>query len=485
MRGRSLLIVLLFSLGLLLLVLPFYRPTDLPYLFLWVGRLHPLVLHFPIVLIILSLFFELGTRLKLVSIGSNVITITLLAAAATALVSISAGLFLFASGEYSGQLMDRHFWAGAITGAGICLAAGFQLISKRKPGYKPFYLFTLVGSSLAVGYTSHMGGSITHGEDYLTEYLPLILTAEAVDAVSPDEMLVYRDIITPILETKCISCHNNERAKGGLLTTSYQAILKGGESGKTSITAGVPEESELYARVTLPEGHSDRMPPEGKSPLSKEEIGLLRYWIENGAEEKLPLSEISKDTAVAPLVARLLPELTKYRRRQAVESLKLSELKKELEALAGNLFVTIQKDSAEEENLFAMRMRFPPAPFTNDQFRELAPYTDAFSKLSLVSSGIDDDGLYYLGQMKNLKKLYLQKTNIEGTGLVYLMKLPKLEVLNLSFTKIDDKAVLDLLQFPQLREVYLFGTNTSVEVVEAIRKNKPGLRVILEEGPYF
>jgi hypothetical protein len=108
-----------------------------------------------------------------------------------------------------------------------------------------------------------------------------------------------------------------------------------------------------------------------------------------------------------------------------------------------------------------------------------------FSRVSLASSGIDDAGLYYIGQMVNVRELYLQKTALEGPGILYLQKLPKLEVLNLSFTGIDDKAALDLLKFPSLREVYLYRTNTSMQVIEALRKYRPEVRFLVEEGPYF
>ena len=131
------------------------------------------------------------------------------------------------------------------------------------------------------------------------------------------------------------------------------------------------------------------------------------------------------------------------------------------------------------------RSRGATAPFTNDQFRELSPYFEVFSKVSLTSSGIDDAGLYYIGQMTNVRELYLQKTKLDGSGIIFLQNLPNLEILNLSFTKVDDKAALDLLKIPNLRQVYLYRTNTSMQVIEALRKYKPTVRFLLEEGPYY
>ena len=227
------------------------------------------------------------------------------------------------------------------------------------------------------------------------------------------------------------------------------------------------------------------MPPEGKTPLTENEIALLKFWIESGAKKEHQVAEARGDKKIAPIVEGLLPELTRYRRKAQIENIKLKTLEQELQEVAETLSLIITRDTVSEGNYFSIGMSFPPAPFTNDQFKTLHPYAEAFSKASLVSSGIDDAGLYYIGQMINLEKLFLQKTNINGSGLVYLQNLSKLKVLNLSFTKVDDKAAIDLLKIPSLQEVYLYRTNTSKEVVDALQKNKPGLKIYLQEGPYF
>jgi hypothetical protein len=227
------------------------------------------------------------------------------------------------------------------------------------------------------------------------------------------------------------------------------------------------------------------MPPEGKTPLMDSEIALLKFWVASGATDTLKVVEAQGVDTMTQVVKALLPELVKYRRRARIEKVRQQELEEELQQLATRLGIVIRRDSLSDENLFAISMKFPPAPFTNEQFRELSPYFEVFSKASLISSGIDDAGLYYIGQMVNLRELYLQKTGVDGSGILYLQKLPHLEVLNLSFTKVDDKSVIDLLAFPSLREVYLYRTNTSMQVIEALRKFKPEVRFLLEEGPYF
>lgn len=468
------------------LALPFYRPGQIPFLFLFIGRFHPLILHFPIVLIILALLFEVASRFYRLKIGENTVIVILVAAGISTFISIAAGFFLFASGDYSGNLMERHFWAGSITGAAIFFTIAFFFIYRSTTRFYYVYFTALLLSNAAVGYASHLGGSITHGQDYLTGHLQFIFHAVDGEEVKPEsEMLVYEDMIAPVFEAKCMSCHNNQRAKGGLLMTSYQDLLKGGESGHPSVTAGYPEESELYKRVVLPEDHKDRMPPEGKTFLKESEIALLKYWIASGAEQGQKVADARKVDTLQQVIGGLIPELAKYRRKTRIEKAKLKTLEAELQQVAAKLDITIRRDSFSEENLFTIAMKFPPAPFTNDQFRELSPYFEVFSKVSLTSSGIDDAGLYYIGQMRNVRELYLQKTNLDGAGIVYLQNLPNLEILNLSFTKTDDKAAIDLLKLHSLREVYLYRTNTSMQVIEALRKSKPTVRFLMVEGPYF
>jgi uncharacterized membrane protein len=480
------LIIILFFTGLLLLALPLFRPDDAPLFLLFLGRFHPLILHFPIVLIILVTLVELARRFTSLKIRKSVIKILLVAAALSTIASIGAGFLLYASGEYAGNLIDQHFWAAAITGFAILTTTALYFIYSDKKRYYSYYVGGLIISVTAVGYTSHVGGSVTHGQDYLTEHLLLIASEfKGSSARTESEMLVYEDMLAPIFEAKCLSCHNAQKSKGDLLMTSFENLLLAGKSGKPSLTVGDPEKSELYNRVVLAADHEDHMPPEGKTPMTENEIALLKFWIESGAANNQLVAEAKKTDTLAPVIEQLIPELSRYRMKVEIASLKTEAAQQELNKVADQLSISISRDSINEGNYFTLAMKFPPAPFTNEYFQKLKPYSDVFSSVSLTSSGINDDGLYYIGQMTNLRKLYLQKTKLNGSGLVYLQNLKNLEILNLSFTQIDDKSALDLLKFPNLKEVYLYRTNTSKEVVEALAKYRPDIKILIEEGPYF
>jgi uncharacterized membrane protein len=484
-RKRALLVAP-FLPAVLLLALPFYRPSDVPVLFQFIGRLHPLVLHFPIVLILVVLAVEVGKHFGWIKVRDKFVRVTLIAAGATTIISIIAGFFLYASGEYAGRLMDRHFWGGVITGVLTISTIAFYLTFRKKSFHHPIYVGGLIACTLSVAITSHLGGSLTHGEDFVTEPLLLMGDVPGKNIEKPEsEMLVYADMLAPIFEAKCLSCHNAQKSKGGFLMSSYQNLLKPGKSGLTSLVPSLPDSSEIFKRVDLPLDHKEHMPPSGKTPMTPDEVTLLKAWIEAGAPEDLTVSKARDQAQLNTTIENLLPELAKYRKKAAITFIKYRSLKRDLDEVALKLGINIQPDSTGDENYFTIGMRFPPAPFTNAQFRELKPYFDVFSKVSLTSSGLDDNGLYYISQMSNLKELYIQKTKLNGAGLVFLKNLNNLEVLNLSFTKVDDKSLIDLLNVPSLKTVYVYRTNTTKEVIEALGKHKSSLKILVEEGPYF
>ena len=88
--------------------------------------------------------------------------------------------------------------------------------------------------------------------------------------------------VKPILNKNCITCHGGVRQKGGFSLLFREEALAKTKSGKYAIIPGDPDHSELMRRITLREPE-DRMPYR-HDPLSKEEIDILRRWIEEGAQ---------------------------------------------------------------------------------------------------------------------------------------------------------------------------------------------------------
>jgi len=91
----------------------------------------------------------------------------------------------------------------------------------------------------------------------------------------------YFKEVKPLLETKCYSCHQGGKAKGGLRLDLHEAALKGGKSDGPAVAPGDVGGSSLIYRIGADAG-DDIMPPKGDG-FSEKEIALLTAWIEEGA----------------------------------------------------------------------------------------------------------------------------------------------------------------------------------------------------------
>lgn len=95
--------------------------------------------------------------------------------------------------------------------------------------------------------------------------------------------LSYDKDIKPIFEKSCFKCHGAEKQKGKLRLDSLEATLKGGEDGKIIEPGNSAKSSLVHAIARLDEDSA--MPPADKGePLKKEQIGLIRAWIDQGAK---------------------------------------------------------------------------------------------------------------------------------------------------------------------------------------------------------
>jgi len=141
---------------------------------------------------------------------------------------------------------------------------------------------------LLVLVTGHLGGSLTHGSDYLTQPLEhLSGDSEIVYKRKPipnvQEAMIYTDIIEPVFKNKCYGCHGATRQKGKLRLDQPTSIMKGGKDG-VIIVPGKSATSELIKRILLPREDEHHMAPKEKPQLTEQEIALLGWWVDNGAD---------------------------------------------------------------------------------------------------------------------------------------------------------------------------------------------------------
>ncbi len=104
------------------------------------------------------------------------------------------------------------------------------------------------------------------------------------DSVSPaaESDVDFAKQIAPLLQSRCLGCHGPQKAKSGLRLDSVQSAMQGGFSGE-AIKPGNSGDSRLVHVVAGTDEDEIVMPPEPNTRLTKEEIGLLRAWIDQGA----------------------------------------------------------------------------------------------------------------------------------------------------------------------------------------------------------
>jgi uncharacterized membrane protein len=478
--------LLLLPLAVGVFILPFIPPSTetAPGLVYLLGRFHPLVVHFPVVLVLLALVFEGARKFRLWDSSPVTIGVLLGLGLAGCVASLGLGFLLYYTGEYTGETMQGHLWGGVLLTAAVAVALYLFLTfaqSGSRPVYTSYFSLLLFANGVLL-YTSHQGGSLTHGSEYLTEYWPRFEQAEEnYEPKTLEEMLVYDDMIVPMLNRKCMSCHNENKAKGDLLMTSYAHLLKGGKSEHPTLTPGFSAKSDMYRRVTLPLEDDDRMPPKGKAPMTDNEIALLRWWIDNGADTTLRAQETTKDEQMQPVAVSYLAELDAQRRARQLQK---QSLEKFLESVPANPNFVLQLDPYDENGI-TLSMPFPLGKFGDQDLLAVQPLFPSITKASFFGSDITDDAFYHLSQMPRLKELYLQQTQITGSGLVHLTNLKNLKLLDLSKSKVTDGQILHVLALPSLEDLYINETGVSKEVVEALQQNRPDLNVHLERGRYF
>lgn len=365
----------------------------------------------------------------------------------------------------------------------MLLSFGCYFINKKwsnSLAIPKWIMVSMVGLLLLL--TGHLGGNLTHGSTYLLEYAPNPVRnlAGLPSKVEPREKVtvldssdVFLDLVLPMMQSKCVGCHNEGKNKGGLVLTSYVKMMVGGESENT-IVPGDALESELVRRITLPSEHDDFMPSEGKLPLTDQEVVLIKWWIKIGAPQNGFVTELDTENAVSSLVSNylgldknnLFNKKVSPPNRSIVDSL----------VRHGFVINPLMKDNYFLEANFSLS-EYDLKASDMDSLLELKEH---LVWLNLGNSQVKDAYLEKIGLLQNLVKLDLRGNEITDKGIKHLSKLENLESLNLYGTKVS-KGVLDLVpKLSRLKKLYLWQSEVSNETITLLKDQNPGLTVIFE-----
>ncbi|SHN32458.1 Uncharacterized membrane protein [Cyclobacterium lianum] len=451
------------------------------------GRFHPLLLHLPIGFLVLGFLMELLSRKEQFAYLKPAIGFVLGLGAISALGTAILGLMLAQAGDYGEDLLFIHQWAGILL---VLFAFGswwFYAQKQKKSDLKlqRAYLGSLVLMMLFLGVAGHYGGSLTHGSNYLTQYMPNGLKKLAgipVEEKGPklienlDEAVVYTDIIHPIMEIRCNSCHNADKKKGDLQMHTREALMKGGENGPV-FTAGNAAESEMIKRIHLDPNHDDHMPPKGKSQLSDEQVLLLEWWINEGAPFDKKVAELEADQEVQTVLLTLTdPNANKT----AVEIL-LAEGTTAPDQEKLNAYVQegiAIKPLSNDTNWLQVTL-YKKDPVDEILGRLVADFPEQITWLDVKDTPLTDEGLAAIGRFKHLTRLRAEKTSITDAGLAHLKNLEYLESLNIYGTEVGNEGLDHLAELPNLRRLYAWDTQVSREGAARLKEGSAQLDINL------
>ena len=261
---------------------------------IFLGRLHPLFVHFPITLILLAGFLEIAGRFKWLDVPRSLKLFVLGISALSGLVASGCGWLLSNPEEYQLATLDNHKWLGLLC---TFSAIGAFFALRNQPQNPTSVISRLYAPLLSLGVISlmpagHFGAQMTHGQNYLTEVLPWNHKKKAprkpIDVPS-DVLITFNDHIKPIFDEKCVSCHGAEKQKKGLRLDSEVAILKGSTEGLI-VNIGHPQDSRLFTVVNLPRDSEEFMPKKGPA-MTRQEISLLKRWISFGLQKTIKESD--------------------------------------------------------------------------------------------------------------------------------------------------------------------------------------------------
>jgi uncharacterized membrane protein len=447
---------------LLVFFLLFYDRLVVPPLLQVIGRAHPLFLHFPIVLFALWLIWIWivpKQRFHASGLAAHIGEWLLLSVAFTSALTALMGILLSKEAGYNPESLEWHKWSGAILS--LVLLLWFLFYQRMN---RPMMVSVSFFSLLILTVAGHQGAAITHGDNFL---LAPVYKGRVKEKVSLDEAVVYRDMVQPVLEAKCMSCHNGTKAKGGLDMTTASSLLKGGKSGAVLDTSDA-NMSLLLQRVHLPENEKKHMPPLGKPQLDDQDLAILYNWIRRGANVSVKVAELDPTDTLRTIASNLF----KSGGEETYDFSAASEEK-------------IHSLNTNYRAVYALAIGSPAiavdffgaAFFKPDQLKELLPVKTQLVSLNLSKMPVTDEALSTIGEFTNLRELDLSFTKVTGKGIPALEKLQHLKRISLTNTTVQRDDVQKLLTLKELRTIYLWNAGLSIADANEIKKKYPLLDI--------
>ena len=417
------------------------------------GRFHVALVHLPIGILLLACGFQWLERKPKFSSLHVATRLAFFIGMLSAILSAATGYLLSLTGDYDESLLSKHKWLGIST---ALVSIGMYYLYRKPASIKTQSTASILLFLLIV-FTGHLGGSLTHGSDYLTKSF-----SESADTVvrrkpipNIQEAVVYADIIQPLLQTKCYGCHGKNKQKGKLRMDDTLRLMKGGKDGVV-IIPGNAEKSEMVKRTSLPREDDDHMPPKEKPQLSGDQIALIHWWIASGASFDKKVKELNQPETITPVLLAL--------QKSEQEKIIIPDIPAAPVAKADEAAIKKLKDKGAVVMPLSQSTNYlfvdfvTTRNFSDSEMHLLMPLKEQMIALKLGDTFITDSALQLISQFRNLMRLQLDHTKITDKGLAHLKSLVSLRYLNLVGTRVTAVGVMQLKVLKNLRSIYLYQT---------------------------
>lgn len=486
----------------------------------FLGRLHVVVLHLPIGLLVgafaiefFGLFkrskgfdvaaawlFVFGAAASIVAVVTGMLYGTEWAAENTGGEAMTVWQLLVADSIEQGvtETLGWHMWLGITLMVAAITAAVLKVTAVRRQwhdvessiphtGGWPLMVsrLAMIGAMTLLPFAGHLGGNMTHGQDFLAARAPfdvpqwMVEWPEDYETPKPEmiegdeanllptsgSVSAWNNIIQPKLADACIKCHGKSKKNGGIRLDSLKYATEGEGLDFPVITAGDAQFSALYEVITLPKSHDMFMPPDPKKAFDQETIAFIGEWIQNydgRTEDPKPVKpETNDDGTPAP------PKPT-------------------IDAAAISAAGGSAQSISQEENADLLTVKFAYLDTLDAAtIAKLETGADKIAWLTFEGSAFGDEAAAVLPAMPSLTKLNLKDSAITDAGLAELPELASLVWLNLFGTDITDAGLDALKQYTTLEKLYLTGTKVTADGVKALREALPDTEIFSDHDGQF
>ena len=435
-----------------------------------IGRFHPVLVHLPIGIFILVILMDGLTRFEKFAHLSASIRLILGLGIISAIFSLITGYTLSLEGSNNQDLVDNHQWTAIGTTA---LFTAYYFLRNIFMANRLAHTFSLIFLLSMLAWTGHQGGSLTHGEGFLTEGIleDKTIAQTQLNIKDINQAVVYKDLVQYTLNQKCVQCHGSEKQKGKLRLDDLSWIKAGGKNGNL-INSANPAEGELIKRILLDDIDEHHMPPKEKTQLTDAEMVIFQWWINTGASFDKSVAALSPDAKVIKALASFKDEnqnqvKTTIKTREPIKPID-KKIQKRLEKM-GWVVSTI---AAEDHHLRLIGSNIETS--LKDALEAAAEISGQIVELKLSFSSIKDNDLSSLSKFKNIEKLWLDHTAITDNSLNQIKALEYLEYLNIVGTNTTANGLRSMMQMPNLKIIYAQGTKITTEerfALEALKSN--------------